>query len=302
MPIETEPKPRPSELDYVPPESVEHKVSGDESWWTLAERPEVKAAGMTANDLCYFNFKTRKPAEINWYLYHKVGCRKATRDGKNYMFSAADQPGRVYLPKIGAPLPVDEFAPNVGGDRLNAWFGLGGKVGTQFVVIGIETLTGYVVSLDDPGKGMVITGSINRVGPGFGASGGACFIYITGVSSPGELSGYQQGGGDFNLSLGGNWGKLAQTGAKYKKLKPLIDALTKLGAQTPSGLKQAIKADPDKAVELSKTAKSLKDSLEIDPNAEPNVFIFDVPFAGGGVEASAYYGLANFEAVADFTE
>jgi hypothetical protein len=127
-----------------------------------------------------------------------------------------------------------------------------GEGGTQFVVVGIETLTGYGVSLDDVGKGMAIGASINRLGPGFGASGGICIIYITGVKSPGELSGYQQGDWDFNLSLGGNWGKMAKGAGPLKKVKPLIDCLVKLGAKTPGGLKQLLKAHPDKWVELIK--------------------------------------------------
>ena len=111
MPIVHKPQPLPSPLDYVPKLSTSHNVSNNESWYTLAERPEVKAAGMSANDLCYFNFLTRKPAEINWYLSHKVGCTMTTRDGKNYVFSTSDNPGIVYLPQIGAPLPVNVATP-----------------------------------------------------------------------------------------------------------------------------------------------------------------------------------------------
>src|SRR5207244_327522 len=111
MPITTEPKPRPSELNYLPAGGVPRKVSNNDSWWTLAERPDVKISGMSASDLCYFNFRTRNPAEINWYLYHKVGCRTSTRNGKNYMFTAADHPGIVYLPQAGARPPVNEIVP-----------------------------------------------------------------------------------------------------------------------------------------------------------------------------------------------
>jgi hypothetical protein len=302
MPITHEPKPLPSPLDYVPTSGTPYKVATNDSWWTLAERPEVRAAGMTANDLCYFNFKTRKPAEINWYLHHKVGCQLSTRDGKNYVFSSADRPGVVYLPKVGQPPPVTETTPPTVSARTNAWFGIGAKAGTQFVVVGIETLIGYVASLDDLGKGMAITASVNRLGPGVGVGGGLCFIYITGVSSPQKLNGYQQGDWDFNVSLGENWGKVAQSTAKVKKLKPLIDTLTKIGARTPSGLKKALKAEPDKWVELIKSGKTVKDYLGIDPNGEPNVFIFDVPYAAVGTEVSVFFGVANFDAVWDFTE
>lgn len=125
--------------------------------------------------------------------------------------------------------------PTQKSDRTNAWFGVGIKTGTQFVVVGIETLAGYVASLDDLGKGMAIGSSINRVGPGVGASAGGCFIFITGVTSPAQLNGHQQGDWDFNVSLGGNWSKAAQAAGKAKKLKPLIDALAKIGAKTPGG-------------------------------------------------------------------
>ena len=102
---------------------------------------------------------------------------------------------------------MNEFPP-AERTRTNAWFGVGGKAGTMFAVVGIETLVGYVASLDDLGKGMAIGASINRLGLGVGATG-ACFIYITGVSSPGQVNGFQQGD-DFNGAPGAGTGKLAQ--------------------------------------------------------------------------------------------
>ena len=137
MALAHEPKPRPSELDYVPPDSRPYKVTPDDNWWTLAERSDVKFSGMSANDLCYFNFKTRKPSEINWYLHHKVGCRTTTRDGYNYVFTAADTPGIVYLPKQGHPPRAGDVTKKRSG-RLNTWIGVVGKGGTQFGPFGIR--------------------------------------------------------------------------------------------------------------------------------------------------------------------
>ena len=68
MPITHEPKPLPSPIDYVPNQSTPYRVKSGDSWWTLAEQPQVRAVAMSALDLCYFNFKTRRPPEINWYL------------------------------------------------------------------------------------------------------------------------------------------------------------------------------------------------------------------------------------------
>lgn len=59
MSIVTKPNPLPSELDHVPADSVPYKVTNNDNWYALAERPEVKSSGISASDLCYFNFKTK---------------------------------------------------------------------------------------------------------------------------------------------------------------------------------------------------------------------------------------------------
>src|SRR2546430_1401108 len=98
MPITREPNPLPTPLSYVPLHSMRYRVTDNDSFDTLSSRPELRTRGISASDLCNFNFKTRDPREINWYLYNKVGCRKTTHDGNNYVFSSNDHPGIVYLP------------------------------------------------------------------------------------------------------------------------------------------------------------------------------------------------------------
>jgi len=279
--------------NYVPPGGIPYKVKTGDNLQSVA-----RAHGITEQQLEEFNFHTTHPAEINWYLRRNVGCVRPTHDTKNWIFTSEARPGIIYLPpKIAVPAVPQPPEAN----RTNTWFGIGGKVGTQFVVDGIETLAGYVASLDDLGKGMAIGASINRLGPGFGASGGACFIYISGVSSPEKLNGHQEGGWDFNVALGEKWDTVAKSTKKIKKLEPLIKVITKIGAKTPSALKQALKADPDEWVELLKAGKSVKEYLEINPKGEPNVFVFDVPWLGAGTEVSLFYGVANFSALWDCT-
>jgi hypothetical protein len=175
------------------------------------------------------------------------------------------------------------------------------KAGTQFAVVGIETVTGVAVSLDDPTKWMAITASINRLGPGWGASGGFAGVYVVGVKSPGQLNGHQEGDWDFNLALGANWGKVASAAAKSNKMRPLIDLLMKVGAKTPSGFKRALNANPDKYGEMVDSCRSFNDTIGATSESEPKVIIFDIPLGGGGVEASAYFGVSNFNAVWDNT-
>lgn len=306
MPIMKEPKPLPSPLDYVPEQSAPYTVTSKDSWDTLVLRPDVQNSGMSAYDLCYFNFKTRNPAEINWYLKHKIGCRHVTRDGLNYMFSDSDKhnpnvpsPGVVCLPKHGTITAVHETTEE---ESLNAWLGIVGKAGTMFVVAGIETVAGVVWSMDDIGKKMAVGASVNRLGVGWGVTGGFSFIFITGVSKPQQLNGFQDGDWDFNLALEENWSKLASTGAKVKKIKPVIEAMSKLGVKTPQALKRLFITKPDKYFDLVKAVRSVKQYGNLKKDGDPEVFMFDIPYASKGVEASFFFGVSNFNAMWDWTQ
>ena len=299
MPVVRKPQQLPSPLDYVPPNSVKYRVTGRDSWYSLACRPEMKNAKVSASDLCFFNFRTRKPEEINWYLYHKVGCRQITHDHSNYKFSEGDKPGIVYLPKSATSMPAQEKKEE---PRLNAWLGIVGKAGTMFAVVGIETVAGAAISLDAPDKWMTVNATVNRVGAGWGATLGASFVFITGVSKPEQLNGWQQGDKDFNLALGENWGKMAKSSAKFKKLQPVIQAMAKLGAKTPSQLKCLLKTKPDHYVDLVKAVKSVKDYGGLKKDGDPEVFMWDIPWVSGGAEVSCFYGISTFSALWDNTQ
>ena len=85
---------------FVPSGGRPYRVKDGDSWWTVA-----KTVGVPPLDLVHFNFGTRQPAEINWYLGHRVGCRKTTADGKNYVFSSTASPGVIYLPPASSTTP-----------------------------------------------------------------------------------------------------------------------------------------------------------------------------------------------------
>jgi hypothetical protein len=94
-------------LNPVPPNfrpagGTPYRVRDGDNWETVAVK-----AGVKVWDLIDYNFRTRVPDEVNWYLRRNVGCRKTTRDGKNYMFSTNASPGVVYLP------------PRITGPRMN---------------------------------------------------------------------------------------------------------------------------------------------------------------------------------------
>lgn len=73
---------------------VEHRVKTGETLASIAEKN-----GLTWRDVARFNFGTDVPADVNRCLHEFTGCTKRTADGKNYVFTDADEPGIIYIPK-----------------------------------------------------------------------------------------------------------------------------------------------------------------------------------------------------------
>ena len=71
----------------------EHRVKTGESLAGLAQQ-----AGLKWQALAKFNWGTDVPKEVNKHLRDDVGCTKKTRDGRNYSFDSADEPGIIYIP------------------------------------------------------------------------------------------------------------------------------------------------------------------------------------------------------------
>ena len=92
MPIERRPA-NPLPKSYIPSGGLLFKVSDNDDWRSVAQK-----FGIDVNTLIEFNFKTRNPDEVNWYLRERVGCRKMTNDGVNWMFSSTAMPGIIYIP------------------------------------------------------------------------------------------------------------------------------------------------------------------------------------------------------------
>jgi hypothetical protein len=99
MPIEKH-RTTPLAHNFRPPGGTPYRVQNGDTWRSLAAKVHIDVW-----NLIDYNFHTRNPDEVNWYLRRNVGCRKATPDGKNYIFSSDANPGIVYLPQpFGAPV------------------------------------------------------------------------------------------------------------------------------------------------------------------------------------------------------
>ncbi|MDP9042098.1 MAG: LysM peptidoglycan-binding domain-containing protein, partial [Bacteroidota bacterium] len=76
----------------------EYKVKDGDSILSIAA-----AAGITWQELARFNWGTEDPDQINIRLRDKVGCRKKTPDGKNFIFTSKDDPGIIHVPENVPP-------------------------------------------------------------------------------------------------------------------------------------------------------------------------------------------------------
>ncbi|MBI3281292.1 MAG: hypothetical protein HYZ57_15765 [Acidobacteria bacterium] len=82
-------------VKFPPPGAgKKHKVSTGDNWWNLA----TKYGRTDAWEIIEFNFRTRDPRQVNWYLEFYVGCKAAAADGLNFRFDSADSPGIIYIP------------------------------------------------------------------------------------------------------------------------------------------------------------------------------------------------------------
>jgi hypothetical protein len=73
-----------------------HRVQTGDSFVSLASQYGFSDPW----DIIRFNYGTKDPEEVNWYLRELVGCTKS-KDGMNYSFDSSDKFGTVYIPPRG---------------------------------------------------------------------------------------------------------------------------------------------------------------------------------------------------------
>jgi hypothetical protein len=73
-----------------------HRVKTGDSFVSLAARYGFADPW----DIIQYNYGTKNPEEVNWYLQELVGCTKS-KDGINYSFDSSDRFGIVFIPPKG---------------------------------------------------------------------------------------------------------------------------------------------------------------------------------------------------------
>jgi hypothetical protein len=231
---------RPLPPDLIPEKSKPHKVKDKESWTSIA-----LSLGLNPSDLIYFNFRTRNPMEVNWYLKNRVGCKTLTKNKKNFMFSSADKPGIIYLPILAGvqPIVAEEKVPSW---LKNVWAGIGVAVSGDLFVVGAHDVSGKIYNLGcnaDQVKYAWLSFSGYKFGAGLGGDAGAVFILAHGFEDAMEMNGVDSSW-DFDISLGPRLlsslkgiktlGKIVDTIEKYKKLRYVTEnAIKNLGVTRP---------------------------------------------------------------------
>ncbi len=241
MPIEQRPG-NPLPKEFVPPDSTPYRVQDGDSWITVA-----RTNGMDPWDLIFANFRTRNPAEVNWYLRNHVGCKLPTNDLRNWKFSASAQPGIIHVPRRVIRLPPVTITGKVTSKLDSFWVGVGKSHSGDLFVIGAHDMTAKVYNLGGATIAKVQNAVINingwKFGAGLGGSIGAVFVIAHGFDKPGEMNGVK-GEWSFDLALGAglaSWlkgvkglGRAVDTVEKYKKLRYLSEnAIKNLGITEP---------------------------------------------------------------------
>jgi hypothetical protein len=143
---------RPLSPQYRPTGGISYKVRDGDSWWSLAAKSAVNPWW-----LVQYNFETRDPDEVNWYLRDRVGCTKKTPDGNNFVFSQAAQPGIIYLPapntvRAHKDLAYEQYGIIIDGNkdyraRVRATLGLLASSDTGLVLLKAIKRTGKEIEI-----------------------------------------------------------------------------------------------------------------------------------------------------------
>ncbi len=288
MPIEKRPA-KPLPTNHVPTGGTAYRVKDGDSWGTVAQKH-----GIDTWDLIAFNFQTRVPAEVNWYLRENVGCNKPTRDGKNWMFSSSASPGLIYLPPKGGVVQLDPLVIE-GRKPSGIWFGIGPGGGGHLFVGGRDVKEFVVFSVDDYGDRFVLGMDGERWGPGLGGSAAASIVICTSLYDPYKLANKELDWQfDFQLNLAGKWGdllklvtrsgkgaKLAKFGAKVARAigKDVLEAVVKHGGKLTQKQWEVL------ATKVKEVATSSFDTKA----KEPQVSAFEIPLGGVGAEVSFFF-------------
>lgn len=258
-----------------------------DDWVSVA----VKDGWSNPRDFVAFNFNTKDPKEINWYLYHFVGCRISNDGNKNLSFKYA-KPGIVYTRKnhFAIDIPPVKVLPKPVKPlftRGMTWVGIGGKVGGMNFTEGNSSAVAYMVNVTDQNSRFFLTMDTRRTGWGAGASVSTIGVMVTGLYDPRDVRHAPGGAIDFDVAIAGKWGSVA----KGLKTVPRLGAMARAAASL-----RHIKS-PSTLASFVTGAKSVWTAAGADfESTDLKVTVVDLPI-GAGLEGSLYWGESKYRAL-----
>jgi len=247
-------------------------------------------------DLIAYNFNTRDPREVNWFLYHFVGCRHSNDGNKNLSFWHAN-PGVIYtrnnLNRRPDPIPVPAVTRPVAPPpppkplfrRGFTWFGAGFQVGGMGLVQGQHTVQAYMVNTEDVNCRFLFSSYMQRVGTGFGASVSTVLVFINGLYHPEDVRYAPDGDIDFQAAAGARWLALAKPIKHVPNMRRLV---------TAARARRHID-DKELLAGLATSVKSICKSYAYEESTDLKVTVVDMP-VGAGYEGSLYYEFGTYRA------
>lgn len=256
------------------------KVRYGDNWWNIAS----KDGWADPWDLIEYNFDTRNPKEVNWYLRNFVGCTETSPDGRNFVFSGHLNPGYIFTvrklreyqhPPTPIQMPRYEEPDEPPTFRTpGLCFGVGYKVGA-FAGVGYDRVEGLMFS-DDRSDVYWVSVNTFRLGGGASLGGNAVLMVANGFYSVNDLNYSRVSGVEWGLSLGVQLKGLAATASNFGSIRQLYQAV------------KAKSVSENLLAEGATAFKLLAQTSSIQPAPDPNVAIIDLPFTGASIDLSLY--------------
>lgn len=187
-------------------------------------------------------------------------------------------------------------------NERNTWIGIGAKFGGQMIGAGIESVTGYIMNLENPSLGAGFTIENVRLGPGLGGNLlGGTIVIVLDCRSILALDGTEIEDWGVNVAFGAKLDSLVRmlrAAKEFDALWPIARTMLKGVGHARSGMVQAGKAAAPTLAAMGVTAQEfdqVKTAVNYTWNAvntygrpgdKPYILTLDIPGTGYGLELS----------------
>ena len=166
-------------------------------------------------------------------------------------------------------------------DPDRTWLGIGEKTGGTLFVVGMEGTEGMVFNLGNMSARAGFSLMNVRLGVGLGGGIGLVALCVFNCDNIWRINNTSADDWGVNLSLGGQWSKIAKGLKNYK----FFTTVARVGAK----LRRFV---PEDAENLRNSLHYLYNTFDVGASSEPKAVMIDTPI-GVGLEASINYSFGG---------